>query len=162
MEDRGLEDLGVKCSAVQHMCVLSVGQRPQLGGLIGGGAEKDELRGVPAALDDLVLVLRHDDAFQRLRQVALHVGEDDLVVVAAGEEVVGLAGEAQRPNVGAVRVEGLNDAATADVVQHTGGVLVTGDEQLPGGVDGHGGHCAAYKKDQTKSNHLEAARSTRS
>jgi len=40
---------------------------------------------MPATRDDLILMLGNDDAGQRHCQIALQIGEDEFVIVAAGE-----------------------------------------------------------------------------
>lgn len=137
------------CSWKKSVCVccvcVSVRQSPKLSRLIGGSAGKDKFCWVPATLDDLVFMLSHDDTFKWLCQVALQVREDNFVIITTREEVVCLVGEAQRANVRRVRVKGLNDTTATDVVQHTGWVFVTGDEQFTGRVDAYGGYCSSCK-----------------
>lgn len=79
----------------------------------------------------------------------MQVCEHKLAVVGSGEQVEGLGGESRRPHLRRVQgVEGLEDPATPHVVQHAAGVLVAGDEQAAGRIDGHGGRGAAWKKER--------------
>lgn len=56
--------------------------------------------------------------------VTLEVGDHDLGVVGAGEQVVGPGREADGAHVAAVRPVHLDDASSSDVVQHAGAVLL--------------------------------------
>lgn len=134
---------GTRTGRRRRFSGIEFGQRPQHGGLVGAGAEKAKVGGMPSALGDLVGVLGHHHALERLGEVTLQVGEHNLVVVAARQQVVGLVREAQRAHIGRVRVEGLDDATAANVVQHALGVLVAGHQQLAGGIDHDRGDRAA-------------------
>lgn len=59
------------------------------------------------------------------RVVTLEVTDDDFVVIGTGEQMMGPRREAHRANVGAVGAVRLHDAASSDVIQHAGAVLLT-------------------------------------
>ena len=98
--------------------------------------------GVPPAGDGLVSMSGDHHTGEGPGEVALEVGEDEVVVVAGGEEIVGAGGEPDAPHVTGVDLELLDRPPASDVMEDHAGVLVTRHQQPPGGVDaarGHGG-----------------------
>lgn len=55
----------------------------------------------------------------------LQVGDHDLCVVGAGEQVVCSGGEPHRPHITAVRPVHLDDASSSDIIQHARTVLLS-------------------------------------
>ena len=89
---------------------------------------------MPPARDGLVLVRGHHHAGQGPGQVALQVRQHQVIVVAGGEQVVGVGREPDAAHVAGVHLELLHGSPAADVVQHNAGVLVPGHQQPPAGV----------------------------
>ena len=91
---------------------------------------------MPAAGNGLVLVGRDHHARQWRRQVTLQIGQDDLVVVAGGQQVERVRREADGSDLGRMRPEQLNNPSAADVVEDAGRVFVAGHQEAPGRVNG--------------------------
>ena len=85
----------------------------------------------------------------RTRIFTLKVGEDNFVVVAAGEQVVGAGGEADGADVRGVWLEALHAASAPDVVENARRVLVSRNQQPARGVNTYGGNRRALQKLQT-------------
>lgn len=73
----------------------------------------------------------------------LKVTDDDFVIIRAGEEMMGSRGEAHRANVAAVWAICLDYAASSDVIQHAGAVLLTCGQQAAAGIHCHRGNCTS-------------------
>lgn len=67
----------------------------------------------------------------------MEVGEHHPSIVGAGEQVVGVHGEASWPALAAVWLERLDHLGPPDIVQHGHPVLVTWRQQAPGRVHAH-------------------------
>lgn len=128
---------------VVEFFALSIGKRPKNGRLVGARREEREVARMPSRLDHLVAMFGDHFRRQRLREVALQVGEHDAIVVSAREQVVRLRRKSYRTYVARVRSERLYYAAATHVVQHTLRVLVARDEQPAGRIHRHGSRRAS-------------------
>lgn len=70
----------------------------------------------------------------------MQVADDDFIVIGAREEMMGSGGEAHRADVAAVGSVRLDYAASSDVVQHAGAVLLAGGQQPAAGIHRHRRH----------------------
>ena len=79
---------------------------------------------MPPARDGLVSVRGDHNTGEGPCEVSLEVGEDEVVVIAGGKEIVGAGGEPHAAHVAGVHLERLDRPAAAHVVQNTRGVLL--------------------------------------
>lgn len=79
-----------------------------------------------------------------LFQATLKVADYDPVVIGTSEEMMGSRWEAHRAYVSAVGAVRLHYAASSNVVQHAGAVLLTGGEQAAAGIHCHWSNCASW------------------
>ena len=78
---------------------LSGRQSPKCARFIGARANEREVCGMPPARDDFVVVSGHADGGQRLAEVSLQVRQDEPVVVASAQKVVGVRREPHRSDI---------------------------------------------------------------
>ena len=84
---------------------------------------------MPPASDGLVSMAGHNHARQGPGEISLEVSQDNVIVVAGGEEIVGTGGEPHTPHVTGVDLELLDRPPASDVVEDNTGVLVSRHQQ---------------------------------
>ena len=95
---------------------------------------------MPPASDGLVSMAGHNHARQGPGEISLEVSQDNVIVVAGGEEIVGTGGEPHTPHITGVNLELLNWSPTSDIMQDHAGIFVSSHQQSAWGVDTTRGH----------------------
>ena len=95
---------------------------------------------MPPASDGFVSMGGHNHAWQGPGEISLEVSQDDVIVVAGGEEIVGTGGEPHTPHITGVNLELLYWSPTSDIMQDHAGIFVSSHQQSAWGVNTAGGH----------------------
>ena len=112
---------------------------------------------MPPARDGLVSVRGDHNTGEGPCEVSLEVGEDEVVVIAGGKEIVGAGGEPHTPHVTGVDLELLDRPPASDVVEDNTGVLVSRHQQPSWGIDTAGGHRGARGGLVGEGDHVDTA-----
>ena len=81
---------------------------------------------MPPASDGLVSMGGHHHTGQGPSEVTLEVCQDNVIVVAGREEIVGTRGEPHTPHITGVDLELLYGSPTSDIMQDHAGIFVSG------------------------------------
>lgn len=126
----------------------SVGKCPKCGRFVSTSGKECEVEWMPSALNYFVWVLGDDNTGKGLRQVSLKVSQDYLIVVTAGQQIIGFVWETYGSYIRGMGLECLYDSTASYVVKHTIRVFVSGDQQFSRRIHTNGCDSASYLTDK--------------